>query len=218
MDAIYHLGDAVAIGPYPTETLDLLLATPNLHCLMGNHDAWCALGIPEPDWQAMDAEELAHQRWTHTQVSPEAQVQMARWPYRMDVDLGGVRVALLHYPLAEEQSTCSPPAFAPLIHDAQARDLDALFAGVEAEVVTFGHLHSSLDLHGRRLYLRPGSLGCHYRPLARYLLLSGDQGRLEVRHRAAPYEDATLFAALESRQVPAREFIRRVFLRRDAAP
>lgn len=218
VDAIYHLGDAVAIGPFPGEALALLFATPNLHCLMGNHDAWCALGIPESDWQAMEAEEQAHQRWTHAQISPQAKACMAQWPYRIDLDLGGVRVALLHYALAQEQIASSPRGFAPLVYDAQAGDLDALFAGVEAEAVIFGHLHSSLDGQGQRRYLRPGALGCHERPLARYLLLSGHPGRLEVSHRAAPYEDAALFAALESRQVPAREFIRRVFLRRDAAP
>ena len=39
VDATYHLGDAIGIGPYPAECLDLLLATPRLHAILGNHDA-----------------------------------------------------------------------------------------------------------------------------------------------------------------------------------
>ena len=45
-DAIYHLGDAITIGPFPAECLDLLLDTSHMRFLMGNHDAWFAHGLP----------------------------------------------------------------------------------------------------------------------------------------------------------------------------
>lgn len=62
-DAIYHLGDAVAIGPYPGECLKILLAHPNLKLVMGNHDQWFAYGLPTPvpDW--MSKGEIIHHRW-----------------------------------------------------------------------------------------------------------------------------------------------------------
>lgn len=44
-DAIFHTGDAIGIGPFPAETLDLLLTTPRLHGVMGNHDGECQLRI-----------------------------------------------------------------------------------------------------------------------------------------------------------------------------
>jgi predicted phosphodiesterase len=47
-DAIYHTGDAIGIGPYPAECLDRLLHAPRVYCVMGNHDAWFAYGLPQP--------------------------------------------------------------------------------------------------------------------------------------------------------------------------
>jgi fructose-1,6-bisphosphatase len=36
--AVYHTGDAIGIGPFPTEVLDRLLHEPRMHLVMGNHD------------------------------------------------------------------------------------------------------------------------------------------------------------------------------------
>src|SRR5438270_14054285 len=47
-DAIFHTGDAIGIGPFPAETLELLLGTPHMQCVTGNHDAWFVEGLPQP--------------------------------------------------------------------------------------------------------------------------------------------------------------------------
>jgi predicted phosphodiesterase len=47
-DLLVHLGDVVAIGPYPAECLEMLLSIPNSKLLMGNHDFWFAYGLPQP--------------------------------------------------------------------------------------------------------------------------------------------------------------------------
>ena len=39
-DAAFHTGDAVGIGPWPAETIELLGEMPRLSLLTGNHDAW----------------------------------------------------------------------------------------------------------------------------------------------------------------------------------
>ena len=44
-DALVHTGDAIAIGPYPAECLDLLLGVPNIRFVMGNHDALSLIHI-----------------------------------------------------------------------------------------------------------------------------------------------------------------------------
>jgi predicted phosphodiesterase len=159
----------------------------------------------------MDPDELAHQHWTHAQIASGIERVVAQWPYVVTIDLDGVRVALMHYALAGTEGE-----FAPLVRDTRVGDLDAQFETVDAEAVVFGHLHSSVDVQGRRRYIRPGSLGCHDRPLAPYAILAAHQGELGVTYRAVPYGDAALFEALERRQVPARAFIREVFLRREA--
>ena len=47
-DAVYHTGDAVAVGPDSAECLDRLLHTPNARPVVRNHDAWIAFGLPRP--------------------------------------------------------------------------------------------------------------------------------------------------------------------------
>ena len=39
-DAIFHTGDAIGIGPFPAECLELLLSTSGMNLICGNHDAY----------------------------------------------------------------------------------------------------------------------------------------------------------------------------------
>ncbi len=209
VDAIYHLGDAIAIGPYPRECLELLCTTPHMYCLTGNHDEWYARGLPA-DWRVMmDASEHEHQLWTHAQLGPTWRATVAQWPDRLVLDWGS-RLLLTHY------ARRAGGGFADVLRQPSVAALDALFAD-EAEWVLFGHAHAACDLQGQRRYLCPGSLGCHNRASARYLLLWIEDGQVRVEPRQVEYDDAPLLAALEDRRVPAREFIRNVFFRRDGS-
>lgn len=58
---VVHLGDAIGIGPHPGEVLTLL-ADREVVCVMGNHDEWFALGLPDPRPAWMSTAELEHRR------------------------------------------------------------------------------------------------------------------------------------------------------------
>jgi predicted phosphodiesterase len=45
-EKIYHVGDAIAIGPYPAETVDLIFETKNIKCVVGNHELYYLKGFP----------------------------------------------------------------------------------------------------------------------------------------------------------------------------
>jgi putative phosphoesterase len=208
-DAIYHTGDAIAIGPHSAECLGLLLDTPNVHLIMGNHEAWFVHGLPQPRPAWLSDDELAHQRWLHAQLNPALRPVVARWPYVIHAEWEGVRVALMHYPPAGE-----PGAFAPFVQERTACAMDALFTDYRADVVFFGHDHTASDVGGRARYINPGSLGCYDSAVARFVTLTCESGRYTLHKHAVPYDDALLFADLEKRQVPARAFIRQAFFKR----
>jgi predicted phosphodiesterase len=210
-DAIYHAGDAIAIGPHPAECLDLLLDTPDMHLIMGNHDAWFVHGLPQPRPEWLSEDELAHQHWLHAQLDPALKPVVARWPRVIQTEFGGVRVALMHYP---PSPTGGRSACAPFLQAHTVPDMDALFATYQVDVVFYGHEHGACDVSGRARYVNPGSLGCHDKAMARFIILACEQGRYELHKHAVPYDDASLFTDLEKRQVPARAFIRRVFFKR----
>jgi predicted phosphodiesterase len=207
-DAVYHTGDAIAIGPYPAECLDLLLGTPGMRCVMGNHDAWFAFGlpVPRPDW--MSEGEHAHQLWTHGQLDPALRSVVAGWPFAIEEEIEGVRVLFVHYALDE-----TGRGFRWLGPNPGAEALDAAFGG-GADLVCFGHNHAPRDLTGRARYLNPGALGCSVEPRARFAIVEIEAGGFSVRPQAVMYDDAGLIREFGRRDVPEREFILRNFFGR----
>jgi predicted phosphodiesterase len=205
-DAVYHTGDAIAIGPYSAETLDLLLDTPGMHLLMGNHDSWFVRGLPTPQPSWMSDGEVAHQHWVHSRLDPSLRSTIAQWPYVIQEEFEGVRLAFMHYAPAD-----TVVGFAPILRDPTADALDELFARYEADIVFYGHTHRASDVVGQARYVDLGSLGCYKEPVARFVVLECAKGAYTLEKRAVPYDDERLFATFEQRQVPERDFIYRAF-------
>jgi len=201
-DAIYSIGDAIAIGPQPAECVDLLVNTSNVVPLMGNHELWAVVGLPQPRPEWLDDGEVEHQHWVHEQLGPSRREAMAGWPCVIEESFEGVRVALLHF---EPEDT--PLGYCSFDCDAGVSGLDALFGHYGADLVLYGHTHRAANERGQAHYVNPGSLGCTPQPAASYALLDCDRARLSVAIRSVSYDDAPLFAAFEERQVPERAFL-----------
>lgn len=206
-ESIYHTGDAVGAGPFPSEVLDRLLHTPNIHLVMGNHDELCAFGVPEPrpDW--MDDLLAANAEWTRARVSPEIRGAMVSWPYEIVEMIAGRQYAFLHDPRGPVGS-----GFAPIIENPGAGDLDVLFSAVQADLIFYGHHHPAADHTGRARYINPGSLGCETGATARFTVMDLERdGVPAIRHHAVPYDRVPLHEELVRRDVPAHEFVRQAF-------
>lgn len=208
-DALYHTGDAIGIGPYPVECLDRLLSRPDTHLLIGNHDEWFAFGLPPEVPPSMSADEREHQRWVHAQLDPALRRVVGAWPYASTLRIEGVRIDFLHYALGQSGHGFQSP------RDLSSPDTaDALFQRAASALVFFGHDHRPWNVHGRSThYVNPGALGCSAEPLARFAMLEvRPGGTYDVTFHAVPYDPAPVFAELERRRVPARDFITRTFL------
>ncbi|MEZ4658915.1 MAG: metallophosphoesterase family protein [Caldilineaceae bacterium] len=206
VDLIVHTGDAVAIGPNSPECLALLLDTPNLHCLMGNHDAWFAHGLPTPQPPWMSDGEVAHHRWLRQWVDASYQAIVAQWPYWLATHLEEVSLAFTHYGL-----TRTGRDFVPIIPQPSVAQLDDMFEQHHSDLVFYGHHHPFADVQGKSRYINPGSLGCHTEALARYTIVTIQGANYTISHKAAPYDDAPLFQDFEARQTPERALIYKIF-------
>jgi predicted phosphodiesterase len=208
VDHLIHTGDAVGIGPYPCECVELLAARPATTCLMGNHDAWYAFGLPEPRPEWMGVGEWEHQQWTHAALGDDLRSTVAAWPYQARFDSEAGSIELLHFPLNPAGEFLMPGA-APKTGEAA----DALFGG-NARFVFFGHNHEPADVAGATTrYINPGSLGCAPEPVARIIfLVVHSANRWELSPSAIPYDPAALLDEFDKRGVPERDFIRRVFM------
>ncbi|UCF10362.1 MAG: metallophosphoesterase family protein [Candidatus Bipolaricaulota bacterium] len=205
-DLIVHTGDAIAIGPYPRETVELLLSLPQIECLVGNHEALLLDGLPDPLPEWISSGEAEHQRWTHTQLGAVHREAIGRWKMTIDRRIEDVDAHFAHYGLDPRGER-----FAPFAHEASREALDRVFSGVRADIVFFGHQHTSSDVHGRARYVNPGSLGCHTVAEARFCIAQFPEGEAVVEAHAVPYDDAPLIFGFMSRAVPERAFIDRTF-------
>lgn len=208
-DLIVHVGDAIAIGPHPAECLATLLDLPNARFVMGNHDAWFAFGLPEPQPKWMSDGEVAHQRWTHAQLDPGLRSIVADWPKYLSLDLDGVRTAFVHYALDATGQRLQNP-----LRNPAPEDLDAAFSVYDpdgATLVFYGHTHRFSDVAGRARYVNPGALGCGPDAVARFTMATFSNGTYELQHHAVPYDDAELSASFMARDVPERAFIDKAF-------
>ncbi len=203
-DLMVHTGDVVGFGPHPGECLDLVLATAGLACITGNHDSWAlnndaGPGKPPPV--------LEHLNWTWQRVSPAHRRAMADWPFRMEREFEAVRAVFQHYGLDP-----SGRDFLPIERPGIAV-YDRMFEADGAAAVFFGHDHSASDTAGRARYLDPGSLGTGPEPVARWVLASFMNGKMEAEKRAAAYDREPLWRAFEERRVPGRELVIEKFYR-----
>jgi predicted phosphodiesterase len=163
VDLLVHLGDAIAIGPFPAECLDRLLNIRNARLVIGNHDEYFVHGLPQPRPSWMSEGEVEHQNWTHRQIDPALRPVVGRWPYRLHHDFG-VATTFVHYPL-----DASGRKFAPFMTNPTPADLDksfAVFAPDASSLNFYGHDHHFSDLVGQARYVNPGSLGCAPEPVA----------------------------------------------------
>lgn len=212
-DVIYHTGDAIGIGPYPAEALDVLLNTPRMVMLMGNHEARFAEGLPQQPPPEMSDIEFTHRRWVNSVLDPALRPVVASWPYCIRASFDGLRVTFIHYGLEEPGWT-----FVPVVQDPTPADLDRMFAGQTADLVFYGHHHPVSDITGRARYVNPGSLGCFPEPLARFAVLEiAAHGGYMLEKRAVPYDITEVLRELTRRRVPAREHIYRAFFGVDPA-
>ena len=205
-NAIYHTGDCIGIGPYPAECLDSILNTPRLFPVMGNHDAWFAYGLPDPQPSWMSDGEVIHQQWVHSCLDSSLRTVVGEWPYLIQEVFEDIRVSFLHYGLTETGRN-----FAKIRQTPESADLDEMYGSLNSDLVFYGHNHTDSDMVSKARYVNPGSLGCHTEPVARFAVLVCREKRYELEVRSISYDDGALFREFEKRKVPEREFIVRAF-------
>ncbi|OGS15533.1 MAG: hypothetical protein A2234_08175 [Elusimicrobia bacterium RIFOXYA2_FULL_58_8] len=197
-DAAFHTGDAVGLGPWPVETIELLGEIPRLNLLTGNHDAWMCGGLPKGAAPWLEE----HYAWLAGRVSRRHINAAAAWPYLMEHEFEGVRTAFVHYAL----SSCGRQVSLP-ISDQLTTDLDALLGRHSSLLVFHGHRHKASDVKGKVRYINPGALGCWHKPAARYAIVRFHKRKVSIRHKAIPYDQSELLDGFATRKVPNYKLI-----------
>lgn len=94
---IYHLGDAIAIGPEPKLTIDFILNNAIIS-LKGNHEIYYT-DIIRSGSANVSSEELMHQKWVAKVLGDTYFDTINSFNYEITLDIEDVRIHLCHYPL-----------------------------------------------------------------------------------------------------------------------
>ncbi|MDA8130633.1 MAG: metallophosphoesterase family protein, partial [Elusimicrobia bacterium] len=152
------LGDAVDMGPFPAEAVDLLRSMSPAFRVRGNHDRYVSMDSPRAELERYFRcpEGADHSEWTSAALTAGAKEWLGSAPLAASLDLGGVRFRVFH---ASE--------------DCDEHPLDQEAASGN---ILCGHIHSPYVRAGSggTLVINPGSVGSSLdgNPAASYALLT----------------------------------------------
>lgn len=193
VDHVLCLGDLVDYGPDPVSCLRWLRDRRAV-VVRGNHDL--AVGYGAPDGVPEPYRRLSETtRELTLRILDPADIEYLRsLPVSRTLELGGVRVHLVHATPSDPYYTYVPP-------DQRARWADE--AGrVEADVLLVGHTHLPMVLRlGGQLVVNPGSVGQPRDgdPRAAYAIIEDGEPRL----LRAEYDIDAAVSALAQSGLPA---------------
>jgi predicted phosphodiesterase len=220
VDQIVVGGDVIP-GPMSRETLERLqdLDLPT-HFICGNGELailaqmardrggsvtyWGTMTGARPPESII---EIYH--WTVSQLQPEFEQVLARWPKTLQLEIDGLGQVLFCHSTPRSETE----GFTRLTSEDR---LLPIFEGLDAHVVVCGHTHMQFDrMVGRTRVVNAGSVGMPFgKPGAYWLLLGPD---VQLRHipydlakaaeciRATSYPQAEEFAARNVLQPPSEK-------------
>ena len=207
-DLVVFAGDLCLMGPRPAECLRLLRER-QIASILGNTDEFTVgSGAPPPRFSEIIP-------WTQAELGAEDTAWLGRRPF-------GLRVAptaraaddllIVHANPRDLNRIVFPSESDQLARYGHIRQPDAelgpLFAGVEAAVVAYGHIHvPGLRQSGGTLLVNVASVSMpgDGDPRAKYALLAWDGQRWSAEHRRVAYDVTREAAAFRDKRTPGWE-------------
>jgi predicted phosphodiesterase len=220
VDQIVVGGDVVP-GPMPRETLGRLLDLDvPTHFIYGNGELailaqmagarsgsvtyWGTMTGARPPESIIEI-----YRWTASQLQPEFEPVLARWPKTLQLEIDGLGQVLFCHSTPRSEAE----GFTRLTSEDR---LLPIFGELNARVVVCGHTHMQFDrMVGRTRVVNAGSVGMPFGEPGAYWLLLGpdvqlrhtpyDLAKAAERIRSSSYPQAQDFAAHNVLQPPSEE-------------
>jgi predicted phosphodiesterase len=201
LDTRYCLGDLVGYGTFPNEVIQMVRER-EIPTLMGNYDL--GVGNDSDDCGCAYKKEIDKQRgvqsiaWTNAHTSAENKAYLRALPDRIPVQLGDLKVLLVHGSPRKVNEY--------LYEDRLDASFERIMNGVDAGVLVCGHTHLPYHkiLPGGRQIVNAGSVGKPKddNPDACYVVLSADNGQLQVEFVRVPYDVEKTAQAIEASDMP----------------
>ncbi len=196
-------GDVVAYCGDPVATLDAICES-GIHVVMGNCDEQlgnnaddCGCGFPAGS--SCDRLSAAWYAYADARVTPRHRKWLAGLPRRLDIEIGGVRLAVIHGATSE----ISRFIFASTPALAKKRELDV----VACDGIIAGHCGLPFtQIVDGRLWHNAGVVGMPAHdgtPRVWYSVITPVADGIEIAHHALDYDHASAAAAMRRAALPA---------------
>jgi predicted phosphodiesterase len=216
VDEWWVLGDLVAIGADPVETLDALSALPRARCLRGNTDRYVISGdrpfpgradvARDPALQPLFDEVEASFAWTASRLDEAGCLGwLADLPSSLEQALpdGSHLVGVHASPTSDDGRGITP--------DASEADLQGMLEASRADLLVGGHTHRPTDRAlGRGRVVNTGSVS---NPItddlrASYVVLDADGPRPRLRFHRVSYDHQLAASRITRSGHPAAAYVR----------
>ena len=206
VEHIYCLGDLIAIGHETNQVLDMLHLRKDVSYVRGNYEE-AILNILDGKEPGSQGEERDHHYWVAQNMNKKFIPFLRQMPKKLEHKINGKKFLFLHYHLNEEHQ------FLDIETNPSARKLDDLYKNEDADIVCFGHHHALHHFKGNeRMYLNPGALGCHNKPIATYAMISVKaDGCVDCIVKEIGYDNREFLLNYNKYDVPAKDTILSIF-------
>lgn len=201
IETIIHTGDAVGIGPFPSETLELFTSTKNCELILGNHENYQITFLPKN----IGEEELKHQNWVKNQLNDEQKNRIKMFPKIIEKEFNGTKFSFIHSIYDDDKNDFTNIPIKDEI------SLEKYFGGIDSEVIFYGHTHIKHYCKRTKEYINPGSAGCNKENIINFIILTINNNSYEVENKTIEYNKKILLEEFKNRKVPAREEIIKIF-------
>lgn len=201
-------GDIIGIGPYPEETVQMIMSIPNLIAVKGNHEKYLSDGLPVqfPNDECMKQEEIEAHKWEHQLLSESSVSFLYNLPYRADLIENGKRITVIHYCLTESNTFFKPK-----------KNIVDLFSFPSQDIIIYGHDHiRNICKNNSKWFINCGSLGCPGNSIfakAAILEISKD-GNIFVKELNIEYDITKVINDIDRLDYPSASEIKHIFFGR----
>lgn len=212
VEAIWSLGDMIAMGPDSNEVMARLIDR-GAHMISGNHDEAVVSLISGTGHPDSYAHTRPHHEWVARTLQSRYVDVLASLPRTISDDIFDERLFGIHYHIPNDRrdATIMEEPFHDIV-EANLENMQRLFGDYEADVVMFGHHHPVHKFRDEtKQYVNPGALGVMKDDLARFAIISEGEKGIQIDLKAVPYDKRTFLGKMERYDVPQREVMLRLF-------
>lgn len=187
-EEILHLGDIIDIGPHSKACFDIITQTPNLTCVLGNHDRDFVLNNPYV--RPFSHVPTEHKMQVFATLTETDRQIASKFPLYVTRNCGEQRLLFCHYPFLWEASNTyfDDFPFQLIRHEQTPQNFDEMMEEFPYDAIFFGHKHEYADVVGKRTYVNVGSLGCHPNAWAQGIVIEYDDNSWSYHRVRIPYD------------------------------